>query len=84
MFRGKNSEHWNGFVEKYPNLASIKEDIIASYTLLINCFRSGNKLITCRNGGRAADAEHIVGELMKGFLKRKLTSEQEITFQLLR
>ena len=31
-------------------------------------FRNGGKLITCGNGGSAADAMHIVGELMKGFL----------------
>jgi len=31
-------------------------------------FRGGGKLITCGNGGSAADAMHIVGELMKGFL----------------
>ena len=33
--------------------------------------------MTCGNGGSAADAEHITGELMKGFkLKRLLTDEQ--------
>ena len=31
-------------------------------------FRGGGKLITCGNGGSAADAMHVVGELMKGFL----------------
>ena len=36
-------------------------------------FRGGGKLITCGNGGSAADALHIVGELMKGFaLPRKI------------
>ncbi|MBQ3335919.1 MAG: SIS domain-containing protein [Selenomonadaceae bacterium] len=36
-------------------------------------FRGGGKLITCGNGGSAADALHIVGELMKGFaLSRKI------------
>jgi D-sedoheptulose 7-phosphate isomerase len=28
-------------------------------------------LLVCGNGGSAADAEHIVGELMKGFVKRR-------------
>ncbi len=35
--------------------------------LLIECFKSCNKLLLCGNGGSAADADHIVGELLKGF-----------------
>ena len=35
--------------------------------------------MVCGNGGSAADAEHIVGELMKGFkLKRPLSAEQRL------
>ena len=34
-------------------------------------FRNGNKLITCGNGGSAADAEHICGELLKKFKKHR-------------
>ena len=40
---------------------------------ICDSFRNGNKLITCGNGGSAADAMHIVGEMMKGFiLPRKI------------
>lgn len=28
------------------------------------CFRRGNKLLACGNGGSASDAEHLVGELV--------------------
>ena len=45
--------------------------------LLLNCFCSGGKLLICGNGGSAADAEHIVGELMKGFLLRRPLSEEK-------
>lgn len=38
---------------------------------LIRCFSTGHKLLVCGNGGSCADAEHIVGELMKGFLKKR-------------
>ena len=31
------------------------------------CYENGGKLLVAGNGGSAADAEHIVGELMKGF-----------------
>ena len=38
---------------------------------LIECFRKGGKLMVCGNGGSAADSAHIVGELVKGFLKKR-------------
>ena len=36
--------------------------------LMIGSIQSGGKILTCGNGGSAADAQHIVGELMKGFV----------------
>ena len=39
--------------------------------MLLASFRTGGKLLVCGNGGSAADAEHIVGELMKCFRKRR-------------
>lgn len=54
-------------VERYPSLESAKDDIIAAYLLLEECYENGGKLLVAGNGGSAADAEHIVGELMKGF-----------------
>jgi len=38
-----------------------------AFTLLASCYREGGKVLVCGNGGSAADSEHIVGELMKGF-----------------
>jgi D-sedoheptulose 7-phosphate isomerase len=32
-----------------------------------NCFSNKGKILICGNGGSAADADHIVGELLKGF-----------------
>ena len=37
----------------------------------VACYEAGGKLLVCGNGGSAADSEHIVGELMKGFLKKR-------------
>ncbi|WP_018526006.1 D-sedoheptulose-7-phosphate isomerase [Alkalispirochaeta alkalica] len=56
-------------LERYPLLASLEEDIRAAFFMLERCFREGSKLLICGNGGSAADADHIVGELMKGYLK---------------
>lgn len=52
---------------RYPQLSICKEDIISAFDLLSDSYRSTGKLLICGNGGSAADAEHIVGELMKGF-----------------
>ena len=38
-----------------------------AYSVLEDCYSHGGKLLVCGNGGSAADSEHIVGELMKGF-----------------
>lgn len=39
--------------------------------MIVDLYRSGGKLLVCGNGGSAADSEHIVGELMKGFNKKR-------------
>ena len=64
--------HIDLLVERYPSLESAKNDIVAAYLLLEESYENGGKLLVAGNGGSAADAEHIVGELMKGFkLSRK-------------
>ncbi len=60
--------------ERHPALASCKKDIEDAINLIKNCYKKGNKVITCGNGGSAADAEHIVGELMKGSRKKRRIS----------
>lgn len=60
-------KHIDLLVERYHSLESAKEDIIAAYLLMEECYENGGKLLVAGNGGSAADAEHIVGELMKGF-----------------
>ena len=55
-------------IERYPVLESGREDIKEAFHILLTCFRQHGKLLIAGNGGSAADAEHIVGELMKGFV----------------
>lgn len=65
-------------ITRYPILSNSKDDIMAAYELLEHCYSSGGKLLIAGNGGSCADANHIVGELMKGFLlKRKLPSQMQ-------
>lgn len=61
-------------LERYPKLEHEKENIIKSYEIMAECYENKGKLLVAGNGGSAADAEHIVGELMKGFVEpRKLS-----------
>ena len=58
-------------VEKYPTLTPIRIQIDAAYRMMEQCYEAGGKMLIGGNGGSAADAEHIVGELMKGFKKKR-------------
>ena len=63
-------------LERYPQLHVCRDAIVNAEKELIKCFESGGKLILCGNGGSCSDCEHIVGELMKGFLKMRPLSEE--------
>lgn len=58
-------------VKRYPELQRLFNLICQSVTAIAKCFASGGKLLVCGNGGSASDSEHIAGELMKGFEKRR-------------
>ena len=66
----------NELVNRYPVLGEIREDIEKVYKMIVECYENGGKMLIVGNGGSAADAEHIVGELMKGFLKERPVSEE--------
>ena len=59
-------------IARHQELAPIGGDILAAYELLADCFQNGGKLLVGGNGGSAADAEHIAGELMKCFEKTSM------------
>lgn len=63
-------------VQKYPDLQETVPTIEKAFDLLTESYHNQGKLLLCGNGGSAADCEHIVGELMKGFtLKRPVDNE---------
>lgn len=63
-------------IKRYPLIDNCKKEIVKAYLVLEESYANGNKLLVAGNGGSAADSEHIVGELMKGFENpRKLSSE---------
>ena len=64
-------EQLEHLIERYPALEPVKEKIYQAYLLLETCYEHGGTLLVAGNGGSCADSEHIVGELMKGFCKRR-------------
>ena len=67
---------FDDLIQRRPDLVGCLPDVRRAGEALAACFRQGGKLLVCGNGGSAADSEHIVGELMKGFrLRRPLPEE---------
>lgn len=59
---------------RYKKLSFLKADITEAFEIIKKCYKKEGTLFICGNGGSAADSEHIVGELMKGFiLPRRIT-----------
>lgn len=72
----KLRKHIELLVSRYPVLEGCEDSIVQAYFVLEKSYADEHKLLVAGNGGSAADAEHIVGELMKGFkLSRKLDSQ---------
>ena len=69
-------KHIESLLERYPSLASVKKEITDAYLMLEQCYTNDGKLLIAGNGGSAADAEHIAGELMKRFrISRPVSKE---------
>lgn len=67
----------NDLEEHYPILKTCRQSILDAYKILSSSFENGGKLLVAGNGGSAADSEHIVGELMKGFLRPRHISQED-------
>ena len=72
----------NELLARYPALEVCKEDILKAKEAIIKCYKNGGKLLLCGNGGSCADCDHIVGELMKGFLKKRPLNDEKKTKML--
>ncbi len=72
----------NRLIVDHPALASCRADIAAAADLIVKTYERGGKLLLCGNGGSAADCEHIVGELMKGFKCRRTVTDSRIPAEL--
>lgn len=62
--------------ERYPQLKECENSINEAFEVLKTSFENGGKLLIAGNGGSSADADHIVGELMKGFKNKRPINEK--------
>jgi len=51
------------------SLKNLEPQVSRAADLIGECFRTGNKLLVCGNGGSAADASHFATELVVRFTK---------------
>ena len=66
--------HLDFLIERYPKLEVVRDSIWEAYEIARLCYEGDGKLLVAGNGGSAADAEHIVGELMKSFKTKRPVS----------
>lgn len=69
-------------LSRYSKLAECWDSIKKALDLMIDTYKNGGKVLVCGNGGSAADCEHIVGELMKGFLEKREVTDNRISEDL--
>lgn len=58
-------------VQTFESLKQIRAEIDRAADLILNCLRSGNKLLVCGNGGSAAEAQHFTTELVGRYFKNR-------------
>lgn len=58
-------------IERYPCLGCLQDQLLQSVEQMKVTYLHGGKILTCGNGGSAADSLHIVGELMKSFVEKR-------------
>lgn len=68
----------NDLLRRYPVLAPVEPSITALIDGVNGCFAGDNTLFLCGNGGSGADADHIAGEFLKGFLLRREANDAEL------
>jgi D-sedoheptulose 7-phosphate isomerase len=67
----KGKELLDDLFRSHPDLSICKDSIQTAFSILKDCYDQGGKVLVCGNGGSASDSEHIVGELMKGFMRKR-------------
>jgi len=72
-------EYTDELSARYPALKEVIPALKEWISEAVSLYRNSGTLFVAGNGGSAADAEHICGELLKGFLSRRSLSDAEVT-----
>jgi D-sedoheptulose 7-phosphate isomerase len=64
-------EYLEQLIQRYPILLACKEEISKAFGIMKACFEAGGQFLAAGNGGSSADSAHMIGELMKGFVKKR-------------
>ena len=65
-------------VARAPRLKDNVDSLLEIHSVLVNTYDNNGKILTCGNGGSAADAIHIVGELVKSFERLRPVSDDMV------
>ena len=68
----------NELTDRYSALLESSFEILKTFQVIQKTFENNGTLLICGNGGSACDADHIAGELMKGFAKKRPLSDSLI------
>ena len=80
-FKETTNEFIDKFFVRHNDFVDLRGKIEKAIALFRNTYKNGNKILICGNGGSCADADHITGELLKGFMyKRPLNDELKNKF----
>lgn len=55
------------YCRKHPEISPMRARMERCVEMLTAAFQNGGQLLICGNGGSCADADHIVGEMVKSF-----------------
>jgi len=82
MLKPGTGEILRTYCGKHPAIARMENPLRLCVQLLSDCFAHGGQLLVCGNGGSCADADHIVGELVKAFrMKRPIEQPLAVALQ---
>ena len=62
---------WQNFIKRYPQMEILQKDFNDICDVVIKSLANGGTLFLAGNGGSATDAEHLAGELLKGFCNKR-------------
>lgn len=74
----KTEKHFEELVQRVPSLGFLLPKFREMADKIIDLYKRDGILYIAGNGGSCCDSEHIVGELLKGFKRKRPFSQDEI------